>query len=178
MSEHIIFNNINGYDEEAVKDYLLETMQTPEESINNFLKDEEWLSKTVCMLEEMDFQDELINLNTELETDILVIADLGLWNGRHMGYKNLGNNLANILTVFGSDCDYVKIWVEGRKTFGKGIHHDGTHYAEFRKWKPTVTEQQKEKLLNAIYFEFDDIDILKRRFTSNIADDIRKIYGF
>ena len=33
--------------------------------------------------------DERMNLNVQLSQPILVIGDLGLWNGRRMGYKEI-----------------------------------------------------------------------------------------
>ena len=33
--------------------------------------------------------DERVNLNVQLSQPILVIGDLGLWNGRRMGYKEI-----------------------------------------------------------------------------------------
>ena len=36
--------------------------------------------------------DERINLDEEVDGRIIIIADLGLWNGRKQGYKILGTN--------------------------------------------------------------------------------------
>ena len=33
--------------------------------------------------------DERMNLNIQLAQPIIVVGDLGLWNGRHMGYKEI-----------------------------------------------------------------------------------------
>ena len=44
-------------------------------------------------------EDEKMNLNVDLPQNILVIADLGLWDGRRQGYKQLGNNLSQCLSV-------------------------------------------------------------------------------
>lgn len=33
--------------------------------------------------------DERVNLNIQLSQPILILADLGLWNGRHSAYKEL-----------------------------------------------------------------------------------------
>ena len=35
--------------------------------------------------------DERVNLNIQLSMPILIIADLGLWTGRHMGYKEISS---------------------------------------------------------------------------------------
>jgi len=47
--------------------------------------------------------DERANLNIQLDQPILIIADLGLWTGRHMGYKEIASG--NI-----RDCLY-RTWI-------------------------------------------------------------------
>ncbi len=44
-----------------------------------------------------DAEDEL---DIELDENIIALANLGLWNGRQYGYKDLGNNIKEILTSF------------------------------------------------------------------------------
>ena len=48
--------------------------------------------------------DERTNLNIQLSQPILVIADLGRWNGRVMGYKEIPSG--NIQDCLYSDTDY------------------------------------------------------------------------
>ena len=45
--------------------------------------------------------DERVNLNIQLEQPILIIADLGLWTGRHTGYKEIASG--NIRDCLSSD---------------------------------------------------------------------------
>lgn len=35
----------------------------------------------------MQYEDECANLNLDLGAELVVIADLGLWNGRQTGYR-------------------------------------------------------------------------------------------
>ena len=116
------------------------------------------------------------NLNVDLGVDIIAIADLGLWNGRRLGYKRLGSNLNEILTFFG--CDYVKIFAEERNIKSLAIHHDGTHCVRFRKWKDDTTEAQRERVLEAIYNQSDAAQALISRFTCSIYSDVKEIFGW
>ena len=71
---------------------------------------EEWLqeqgypSSEMAICEEAAEQkrnwqdDEISNLDMFLEGNILLIADLGLWNGRKSGYRIIDNNVGNILS--------------------------------------------------------------------------------
>ena len=68
--------------------------------------------------------DERINLNIQLSRPILVIADLGLWNGRHDGYKELQSG--NISDCLYSDTDYSTWYVDKQGDLRcDAIHHDG-----------------------------------------------------
>ena len=49
-------------------------------------------------------EDERVNLDIQLPESILIIGDLGLWNGRRQGYKEIASG--NIKDCLYSDCDY------------------------------------------------------------------------
>jgi parallel beta-helix repeat protein len=70
--------------------------QIADNTINGVIRDTE-----ILVIDDINFydyfDDEEINLNLELGRHILVIADLGLWNGRHSGYKEIGTNLRDCL---------------------------------------------------------------------------------
>ena len=55
--------------------------------------------------------DARINYNIHLSEDIVVIGDIGLWNGRFQGYRLIKTR--NISDCFYSDCDYC-IWYQLR----------------------------------------------------------------
>ena len=54
--------------------------------------------------------DERANLNIQLSQPILVIADLGLWTGRHSGYKEIESG--NIRDCLYSQYDYTTWYVD------------------------------------------------------------------
>ena len=54
--------------------------------------------------------DERINLNIQLARPILIVADLGRWNGRFMGYKEVQSG--NIRDCLYSDTDYSTWYVD------------------------------------------------------------------
>ena len=100
--------------------------------------------------------DERANLNIQLDQPILIIADLGLWTGRHMGYKEITSG--NI-----RDCLY--------------IHHDGTNRLLYRTYKPGVRESQIDLLKEKLYYgTATRADIT--RITRRLGDEIGKVYGW
>ena len=74
-SDHLIWSNYD-IDYEDWREYM-------EEEFPNLSEDERYQK----MLEINDgyLDDERMNLNIQLSEPILLIADLGLWNGRHNG---------------------------------------------------------------------------------------------
>lgn len=78
--------------------------------------------------------DERVNLNVRLGDSILVIADLGLWNGRCSGYKEIESG--NIADCLYTECDYATWYVDKNGDLRSDcIHHDGTNHYLYRVWK-------------------------------------------
>lgn len=152
-------------EEQAAKENLIDNGYSEEEI------DEDMIREEVYHNEEYSWSDTMDNLYKKLDGSIVAIADLGFWNGRKSGYKVLGHNLNNVLTFFG--CDYANIYATKRGVYGEFYHHDGTHYVEFREFKPNVNE---ERFLKKIYDnDFDRSDI--SRYTKSLAPYVRDIYG-
>lgn len=120
--------------------------------------------------------DERCNLNIQLAQPILVVADLGLWNGRRSGYKEIESG--NIRDCLYSDTDYSTWYVDRLGDLRcDAIHHDGTNHYLYRTYKDGVRESQidllKEKLYRGIATRADIT-----RITRRLGDDIAKVYGF
>ena len=120
--------------------------------------------------------DERVNLNIQLSDPILVIADLGLWNGRRMGYKEIPSG--NIRDCLYSDCDYNTWFIDKRGDFCcTAIHHDGTNHYLYRAYKDGVSAAAKETLKYKLYRGIATrADIT--RVTRRLGDDIAKVYGW
>ena len=124
--------------------------------------------------------DERLNLNIDLPEDILIIADLGLWNGlwngRRSGYKEIHKN--NIADCLYSEADDNTWYVDSLGDLCcTASHHDGTNYYTYRMWKQDVTESQRDNLLNKIYNgSVTRKDIT--RYTERLGDYIANVYGW
>ena len=120
--------------------------------------------------------DERANLNVQLSQPILVVGDLGLWNGRRMGYKEIPSG--NIRDCLYSNTDYSTWYVDRLGDLRcDAIHHDGTNFYLYRVYKdsasPSQIELLKEKLYRGIATRADIT-----RVTRRLGDDIAKVYGF
>ena len=106
---------------------------------------------TICDdMETEDVETLTYDYNIALNENIICIADLGLWNGRKMGYKILRPNLESIFEVPYLTSLYVNKRGNVRVT---GNYHDGTNYYLFREWKDNLSDSQKETFLNKVYYE-------------------------
>ena len=91
--------------------------------------------------------DERVNLDIQLEQPILVIADLGLWTGRHMGYKEIESGNIRDCLYSDRDIEYSTWFVDKLGDLRcEAIDHDGTNHLLYRAYKPGVRESQIELL--------------------------------
>ena len=120
--------------------------------------------------------DERSNLDIQLSRPILVVGDLGLWNGRRMGYKEIPSG--NIRDCLYSDYDYTTWYVDRNGDFRcDDTHHDGTNHYLYRVYKDNVSQAQKDRLKEKIYNgTATRADIV--RVTRRLGDEIGKVYGW
>lgn len=113
----------------------------------------------------------------ELPDSIICIADLGLWNGRKSGYKELHNFSQCFTTGINGQAD-VKWYVDDYGEFRADVvHHDGTNNYLYRLWKPECSDSQREFFKNKILSgNFTRKDIIK--YTVRLGDYIGEIYGW
>ena len=120
--------------------------------------------------------DERVNLNIQLSQPILIIADLGLWDGRHSGYKEIKSG--NIKDCLFSNYDYATWYVDKSGDLRCDvIHHDGTNHLLYRVFKDYATEDQRYRLEKRIFMgTATRADIT--RVTHRLGDEIGKVYGW
>ena len=120
--------------------------------------------------------DERCNLNIKCRTDIIVFGDIGRWNGRVSGYRLIKSG--NIADCLYTDCDMVEWYVDENGEFcSTQIHHDGTNYLYYRKFKNNLSSDEKEDFLDRFYegkTTQEDID----HVTDKLGKMIAKVYGW
>ena len=116
--------------------------------------------------------DERINLNIPTNGRILIIADLGLWDGRKQGYLVLDKN---VNAIFCKHNDYTEWYSDGYNIRAIDGHHDGTNYYEFREIRENRNIQN---LLDAIY---NGEKITRKKlnyYTKSLHPYAAKVYGW
>lgn len=122
--------------------------------------------------------DERVNLNIQLERPILVIGDLGLWNGRRMGYKEIASGNIRDCLYSDRDIDYSTWYVDKLGDLRcDAVHHDGTNHYLYRTYKDGASEDQIDRLKEKLYRgTATRADIT--RITKRCGDEISKVYGW
>ena len=165
-TDHVIWTN-NYLDYEDCREYL-------EEEYPELSEDERYRIMIEDNAEHLD--DERMNLDITLGEPIIVIADLGLWFGRRMGYKEIQSG--NIKDCLYSEYDYTTWYVDNDGEFRcEDIHHDGINNYLYRVWKKSADDLDREVLTDKIYRGVatpEDID----RYTDKLGEAIGKVYGW
>ena len=120
--------------------------------------------------------DERVNLNIQLSKPIIIIADIGRWNGRFSGYKLIDS--ANIKDCLYSDTDYSEWYVDNHGDFRcDAVHHDGTNHYLYRTFQDSATDEQIERLKDKIYHGTATRSDITR-VTKRLGDVIANVYGY
>lgn len=170
---HIIWSNLSlDVDDwrEAYKEFL------EANEIDADPNDENGLYEYMVETNDEYLFDERLNLDVRLSQPIIVIGDLGLWNGRRSGYKMIDSG--NIKDCLFSDTDYTEWFVDKYGDLrADAVHHDGTNHYLYRVYKDTATDSQIENLKAKIYDgKATRADIT--RVTRRLGDEIAAVYGF
>ena len=170
---HIIWSNVN-LDLDDWRDDMKEQLEMNGVSSDEITEDrlyEEMLDTNSSYLD-----DERVNLNIQEAQQIIIIGDLGLWNGRFQGYKMIESG--NIRDCLYSDTDYTEWYVDKYGDLrADATHHDGTNHYLYRVFKDGVSETQMENLRDKIYHgKATRADIT--RLTRRLGDEIAAVYGF
>lgn len=175
--KYIIWSNEN-LDTEDWKESFKEFIEMNNLDIDP--NDEEKLHKYMVETNDEYLSDERINLNINVPgTDtILVIADLGFWDGRCSAYREIHADKISDCLYTDRDTDYATWYLDNRGDFCcDQIHHDGRNHLCYRAYKPNVSETQKENLKEKLYRgTATRADIT--RITQRLGDEIAKVYGW
>lgn len=119
-------------------------------------------------------KDERCNLDIPLDGRIVVIADLGLWQGRTLEFKIInGENIKDIFySLSNGECSW---WSDGKDIRGEEHHHDGTNYYLYRELKENTNY---DTLLDAIYNEEEISRQKLSYYTKSIAPKVHEVYGW
>ena len=167
--KHVIWQDID-IDIDDWKDFLEE--EYPEVT-------DEYEQYNLCYEMNAEYlKDEKANLCKDMNEPIVVIANFGLWDGKHEAWAifNEKQNLADVLDaeILGMNCDMQReYYVHNGDVRAKVYHHDGGNYYTFRKLRSGLTDGEKEKIND---HEVDYSELM--RMTESLAPEVCKVYGW
>ena len=174
-NKHIIWSNYNLNLEDWIDD--LKEMLTEEGVDCSDWEDFKFLD----MINEVNnnyFDDERCNLNIPTEGRIIEIADVGLWDGRRVGYKLLNEHNIRACLNLKRGCEYGEWWVDSHNNLRSSqTHHDATHYILYREVKPEISSDQLDNFCWKLYRgKATSKDITK--YTRSLGKRVKDVYGW
>ena len=173
MKKHIIWSNMNLDIEDwrdSYKEYL-EMNEMDDKDPN----DEDAIYNWMVEMNDMYLEDEQHNLNKKVDGRILIIGDIGRWNGRVSGYKILGNNIKEIFNINDRGFDYAEFYGDGYNIRATEHHHDGTNHYFYR----VIREDRNiDNLLDAIYNGEEITSSKLNYYTKSLYKDVAEVYGW
>ena len=174
-NKHIIWSNYDLNLEDWIDD-LKERLD--ECGVDCSEWDEHKFYEEMVEVNDLYFEDERSNLDIPTEGRIIEIVDIGLWDGRRMGYGLPYEHNIKACLNFKSDCDYGEWWVDSHNNLrSKQSHHDASHYILYREVKPEISSGQLDnfcwKLCNG---KATSKDITK--YTRSLGKRIKEVYGW
>lgn len=172
LKEYVIYDSYDTYSEENMeeeKKRLLEDGMAEEDITDSMLMD------SLCDSDRIWIEDEEDTLcRLDEGCGLIAIADLGRWNGRFSGYKEI----KQLGTVLYTSCDYEYVYVDSNGDLRKEeTHHDGSNSILYRYWKDGLTDEQKDNFMDKIYNgECTQRDIT--RYTRKAGIAIANCYGW
>lgn len=170
MKKHIIWSNMN-FDIENWRDGYKEMAE--ENGWEEDTDDDDNLYDYMIETNNMYLDDERMNLDKVVEGRILVIADLGLWNGRKSAYKIVGSG--NIKDILGFTYDCAEFYGDGYNIRGTEVHHDGINYYLYR------VIREDRNIMNLLNDIWDGREFTMKKlnyYTKSLYKDVAKVYGW
>ena len=170
MKKRIIWSNIDLNPEDWRKDY---EEVARENEWDEDTSDPDNLWQYMIATHNTYLDDERYNLNKYLNGRILIIADLGLWDGRKQGYKIIDGNISNIL--YDNDADFIEWYADQYNIRATAHHHDGTNHYLYREIRE---DRNIQVLLDDIYNGREISRSKLNYYTRSIRPYVAKIYGW
>ena len=129
----------------------------------------EWMTET----NDEYFMDEQLNLDKEIDKKILVIADLGLWNGRSTVCKVLPYK--NLKYILDYRYEYAEFYGDGHNIRGTEVHHDGTNYYLYRVIR---NDANIENFIEAVHHGEEITNKKLNYYTKSLYKYVAEVYGW
>lgn len=130
---------------------------------------------------EINRESEIYNLDIPTDNRIIIIAQLGLWDGIHSAYVVLDNNINQIVARALNCNSDIHIYAQDGEVRAEENHHDGCNHYLYRQLKGTPEEC--EPLLDAIYDKMpltnpDEFKTVMEKYSTSLYPEVANVYGW
>lgn len=157
-TKHVIWTSEVNTEDYA--EYFEEMGYTKE---NGYSEDE--IYQIACDIVNDDYYATRANFDIKLDNNIVIVADLGLWNGRQHAYKVIGSNLKNTLQSQINSMSEIEFYTDGYNYCADEYHHDGTNHYVYRVLKDGVSADK-----------LTDKNVMK--YTKSLKKTVNNIHGW
>lgn len=81
---------------------------------------------------------------------IIIIGNIGRWDGPVNGIKTLDGNLSDCFQSFVQGDSEITFTYKAKDLYATEKHHDGTNYYRFRAFRDNITETQKDNFIHKV----------------------------
>lgn len=122
------------------------------------------------------YEDEKANLDIDLPREIVIIANLGFWDGRRIGIRVTGHtNIKDILCHQTNGLSEIKFYCDRYNLKADESHHDGTNHYTYR----MVRENRNiGGLIDRIYRGDKITPQIINYYTESLVNRVNKVYGW
>lgn len=165
--ENIIWDNFH-LDEDDWKESYEEWLE-----INEFDEDDAPMSLNEYMEDTNNtyLEDERANLNKDVDGVIVCLASVGTWMGPRDAYKEIGNNIRDILY---SSCELCKWYCDQWNVRSVQAHHDGINFLLYR----VAESREKAEWIEDMFFRGKMDEKKFMRHTKSLRPYVAKTYGW
>ena len=170
MKKHMIWTSDIG----SLKDWKDFINDQIDEGYLNEDCSEEEKRKAIYEMNERYLEDERDNLDIPVEGRILIIADLGLWDGRRSAYAFASRNNINAILQH-PNCYDIEFFCDGYNIKSTVQHHDGVNHYEYREVRK---DMNIDNLLDKLYSNKPVSRKMINRYTCSLAPKVKEVYGW
>lgn len=164
---HIIYQDTYFMDEADYAEAYAECL-----SVNGLDADDYTIDDFMADEAEQDFEFEKMNLSKRIPEGIAVLATIQTWRGIRECMLPPLTNLNECLRSYCRGNSYIRLYVECGDLCMDEVHHDGTNFYRFRKWRSDASDEDMEKAIDN-----DDL-ALAEKLTESLLLDLYDIYGW
>lgn len=175
MTKESITIYTSEIDDEYIEQARENLLDFVDEEGGRIINDSDVMDECYRMKED-DYEYEKDMLNVKLDNNIVLIGVIGRWDGHRLAYKELSNNLNNILDR-SDDGDYYTVVMNKNDVIATESHHDGRNYYLYRELRKDKTLESFMNAMSRAKQNGKKLMPVVSRYTKSLVPYVKERYG-